>query len=128
IGEFSFVLVQAARREGFIGEDIYQATLATSLITILLNATLVQLVSRYVGPLQAARGPRNAISPMRALEGHVILCGHGPVGRAVAEARETFGVPHVVMERDPDIVRGLRNRGVPGLFGEASHCRQLHHA
>ena len=57
IGEFSFVLVQAARREGFIAEDIYQATLATSLITILLNATLVQLVSRYIGSLRAARGP-----------------------------------------------------------------------
>jgi CPA2 family monovalent cation:H+ antiporter-2 len=128
IGEFSFVLVQAARREGFIGEDIYQATLATSLITILLNATLVQLVSRYVGSLQAARGPRNAISPMRALEGHVILCGYGRVGSAVAEALETFGVPHVVIETDPDIVRGLRTRGVPSLFGDASHSRLLHAA
>jgi len=128
IGEFSFVLVQAARREGFIGEDIYQATLATSLITIVLNATLVQLVSRYVGSLQAARGPRNVISPMRALEGHVILCGYGRVGSAVAEALETFGVPHVVIETDPDIVRGLRTRGVPSLFGDASHSRLLHAA
>jgi CPA2 family monovalent cation:H+ antiporter-2 len=121
IGEFSFVLVQAARREGFIAEDIYQATLATSLITILLNATLVQLVSRYIGSLQAARGPRNVIRPLRALEGHVILCGYGRVGSAVAEALETFGVPHVVIETDPDIVRGLRTRGVPSLFGDASH-------
>ena len=128
IGEFSFVLVQSARREGYIGQDIYQATLATSLITILLNATLVQLVSRYIGSLQAARGPRNAIRPLRALEGHVILCGYGRVGSAVAEALETFGVPHVVIETDPDIVRGLRTRGVPSLFGDASHSRLLHAA
>jgi CPA2 family monovalent cation:H+ antiporter-2 len=128
IGEFSFVLVQAARREGFIGEDIYQATLATSLITILLNATLVQLVSRYIGSLQAARGPSNAVVPMRPLEGHVILCGYGRVGSAVAEALETFGVPHVVIETDPDIVRGLRTRGVTSLFGDASHSRLLHAA
>jgi CPA2 family monovalent cation:H+ antiporter-2 len=46
----------------------------------------------------------------------------------VAEALETFGVPHVVIETDPDIVRGLRTRGVPSLFGDASHSRLLHAA
>jgi hypothetical protein len=101
IGEFSFVLVQAARREGYIGQDIYQATLATSLITILLNATLVQLVSRHIGSFRAARGPRNTAPRSRTLEGHVILCGYGRVGSAVAEALETFGVPYVTIETDP---------------------------
>lgn len=43
IGEFSFVLVQAARTAGHIGEDVYNATLAASLITIILNAALVKL-------------------------------------------------------------------------------------
>ena len=128
IGEFSFVLVQAARREGYIGQDIYQATLATSLITILLNATLVQLVSRRIGSFRAARGPLDAASPTDALAGHVILCGYGRVGSAVAEALETFGVRYVVIETDPDIVRGLRTRGIPSLFGDASHARLLHTA
>ena len=128
IGEFSFVLVQAARREGYIGQDIYQATLATSLITILLNATLVQLVSRRIGAFRAARGPRDAAPTTRPLEGHVILCGYGRVGSAVAEALETFGVRYVTIETDPDIVRGLRTRGIPSLFGDASHARLLHAA
>jgi CPA2 family monovalent cation:H+ antiporter-2 len=34
----------------------------------------------------------------------------------------------VVIETDPDIVRGLRTRGVPSLFGDASHSRLLHAA
>ena len=128
IGEFSFVLVQAARREGYIGQDVYQATLATSLITILLNATLVQLVARRIGAFRAARGPVDAASPTHALAGHVILCGYGRVGSAVAEALETFGIRYVVIETDPDIVRGLRTRGIPSLFGDASHARLLHTA
>jgi CPA2 family monovalent cation:H+ antiporter-2 len=128
IGEFSFVLVQAARREGYIGQDIYQATLATSLITILLNATLVQLVSRHIGSFRAARGPRNTAPEARALDGHVILCGYGRVGSAVAEALETFGIRYVVIETDPDIVRGLRTRRIPSLFGDASQARLLHAA
>ena len=42
IGEFSFVLVQVARQAGHVGLDVYNATLAASLVTILLNAALVQ--------------------------------------------------------------------------------------
>jgi K+:H+ antiporter len=42
IGEFSFILVQAAKTAGHIGEEVYNAVLAASLITILLNAMLVR--------------------------------------------------------------------------------------
>jgi len=37
IGEFSFVLVQVARTAGQVGDDVYQATLAASVVTILIN-------------------------------------------------------------------------------------------
>jgi CPA2 family monovalent cation:H+ antiporter-2 len=128
IGEFSFVLVRAARHEGYIGQDVYQATLATSLITILLNATLVQLVSRRIGAIHAKTGVPDVVPATRPLDGHVILCGYGRVGSAVAEALETFGVPYAVIETDPDMVRGLRTRGVPSFFGDAAHARLLHAA
>ena len=42
IGEFSFVLVQVARREGLVGAEVYNATLAVSLLSILLNAALAR--------------------------------------------------------------------------------------
>jgi CPA2 family monovalent cation:H+ antiporter-2 len=44
IGEFSFILVQAARSAGHIGDDVYTATLAAALLSILLNAALVRYV------------------------------------------------------------------------------------
>ena len=48
IGEFSFILVQVARSAGHVGADVYNATLAASLITILVNALLVRVVPRWV--------------------------------------------------------------------------------
>ncbi len=48
IGEFSFILVQVARASGLVGDDIYNATLASSLVTILINAVLVRYVARAV--------------------------------------------------------------------------------
>jgi monovalent cation:H+ antiporter-2, CPA2 family len=45
IGEFSFILAQVSMNSGLIGPDVYNATLAASLVTILANATLFKLVT-----------------------------------------------------------------------------------
>jgi CPA2 family monovalent cation:H+ antiporter-2 len=44
IGEFSFILAQVALHAGLITSEIYNATLAASLVTILANATLFKFV------------------------------------------------------------------------------------
>lgn len=49
IGEFSYVLVKVAHDSGLVGTDVYSATLAASLVTILLNAGLMQLVPNLMG-------------------------------------------------------------------------------
>jgi len=49
IGEFSFILVQVAHSSGLLGDEFYYATLAASLISILVNATLVRGVPRWMG-------------------------------------------------------------------------------
>jgi CPA2 family monovalent cation:H+ antiporter-2 len=45
IGEFSFILAQVSLSSRLIGPDVYNATLAASLVTILINATLFKLVN-----------------------------------------------------------------------------------
>jgi monovalent cation:H+ antiporter-2, CPA2 family len=57
IGEFSFILVQVARGAGHVGDDVYNATLAASLLTILINATLIRLAPRWL----ARRGAEGCI-------------------------------------------------------------------
>lgn len=44
IGEFSFILAQVSLHSGLIGSDVYNATLAASLVTILANASLFKLL------------------------------------------------------------------------------------
>jgi CPA2 family monovalent cation:H+ antiporter-2 len=130
IGEFSFILVQVARQAGHVGADVYNATLATALVTILINAALVRAAPGWVARLRGVQeapvpdGPR----PEREAAEHVVLCGFGRVGSAVGEALETFNIPFVVIERDPDIVRGLRSRRVPCLLGDAALPRILEEA
>jgi CPA2 family monovalent cation:H+ antiporter-2 len=46
----------------------------------------------------------------------------------VGTALDTFHVPYVVIEVDPDIVETLRSRGTLALFGDATHERILQEA
>ena len=130
IGEFSFVLVQVARNAGHVGPDIYNAILAASLLTILINAALMRVSPAWIGRLRLGRGrPRRS----RAREagppsGHVVLCGFGRVGSAIGEAFDSFEQPYVVIEPDAGIIRGLRERGVPCVFGDATRRRVLERA
>ncbi|HTO10208.1 MAG TPA: cation:proton antiporter [Candidatus Binatia bacterium] len=123
IGEFSFVLVQVARGAGHVGDDVYNATLAASLITILINATLVRLAPRWVGTRVAETAAAASDGPRR-----VLLCGVGRIGSAVAAALDTFAVRYTVVERDPDVVRAVRARGLSCIFGDAGQPAVLHAA
>jgi CPA2 family monovalent cation:H+ antiporter-2 len=122
IGEFSFILIREARAAGHVGQEVYNATLAAALLTILINAALVRWVPRWVGRLRLSdQAPLpSSASHEQALEGHVVVCGFGRVGSAVGEALESFGVRYTVIETDPEIVKGLRSRKLPCLFGDAA--------
>ena len=134
IGEFSFVLVQVARDAGHVGHDVYNAILAASLLTILINAVLMRVGPGWIGRLRLGRGAfRRRRAATRAAEGgppsaHVVLCGFGRVGSAIGEAFDSFEQPYVVIEADAGIIRGLRERGVPCVFGDATRRRILERA
>jgi monovalent cation:H+ antiporter-2, CPA2 family len=126
IGEFSFILVRVAREAGHVDESVYQATLAASLLTILANAALMRAAPRGLArlglgePKVTEQAARTARDPR-----HVVLCGFGRVGSAVGAALDTFRVPYVAIESDPEIVKGLRGRGVDCVFGDAAQVELL---
>jgi CPA2 family monovalent cation:H+ antiporter-2 len=122
IGEFSFILIQAARTAGHVGDDVYNATLAASLLSILGNALLVRWAPTWIsGRVERQPDVPDASGDGHVLSGHVVVCGFGQVGSAVGEAFETFELPFVAIEVDPDIVANVRRRGVHCVFGDASN-------
>jgi CPA2 family monovalent cation:H+ antiporter-2 len=125
IGEFSFVLVGAARAAGHVGQDVYHATLATSIVTILVNAYLMKRLPRWLVIRPREPEPAWHASPDQPV---VVLCGFGRVGSAVGEALETFKVRYAVVETDIDVLKALRRRRVPCVFGDAGQRRALEHA
>jgi CPA2 family monovalent cation:H+ antiporter-2 len=119
IGEFSFILVQVARGADLVGSDVYNATLAASLVSILINA----LIWRFGMPLvDKGRALAGALETGEAppLEGHIVICGFGRMGGAAGAALDAFQLRYVIVETDPEVVRSARDRNLHCLFGDPS--------
>jgi len=68
IGEFSYVLVRVARNAGLVEAHVYSATLAASLLTILLNAILMRAAPEFLNRFSLTRTqPADAERQMEAL-------------------------------------------------------------
>ncbi|MFB3814641.1 MAG: cation:proton antiporter [Terriglobales bacterium] len=123
IGEFSFVLVQVARSANLVGDGTYNAVLAASLLSILVNAAAMRWAPQAIRGASFARASRAfAEAPQpHTSHGHVVLCGYGRIGSLIGTALESANVPFVAVERDPDIAAALRARGIAVTFGDAAH-------
>ncbi|MFQ5826480.1 MAG: cation:proton antiporter [Dehalococcoidia bacterium] len=130
IGEFSFVLARAGLNSGVISEYLYSLTLASALITILLTPIAMSLASALytrleriegLAPLLTASGQSILKEEDIDLSNHVVICGHGRVGRNLSLVLEEHHVPYVVIDLNPQVISELRERGVPAIYGDASN-------
>jgi len=132
IGEFSFILAGLGVALKLLPVEGQSLVLAGALISIALNSLLFSAVE----PAQAWLRRRSAFArrleqrddPLAelptstdpsALAGQVVLVGHGRVGRQIAQALGSAGVPYVVAEQNREIVEALREQGVAAVSGDA---------
>jgi CPA2 family monovalent cation:H+ antiporter-2 len=132
IGEFSFILGTVGLSLGLIPSEAFQLIVAGSLVTIALNPVAFRAIEPLdarlrTAPFLAGLGRRRAAGLDRlpeesraGLKQHAIIAGYGRVGRAINGTLERRGFRSVVITLDRDEVDGLRSRGTPAIFGDAS--------
>jgi K+:H+ antiporter len=135
VGEFSFVLARVGVDRGAIPSGVFDLTLATALVTIVLAPSLMRAGSFILTGLQ--RLPRvgcHFAEPVRLLQSteqlahHAVICGYGRIGRELAAALDARGLKYLVIEYNPEIARELRERGVLVVYGDAGNPAVLEHA
>ena len=130
IGEFSFILANLGVDLQLLSEPGRDLILAGAIISIILNPFLFSALDwisarQQTQPARApsARagetGPRETIEPT-SLKDHVVLIGHGRVGRAVSAALRAQKVPLFVIEDDEEAVGALKAQGIEALAGNAA--------
>jgi monovalent cation:H+ antiporter-2, CPA2 family len=133
IGEFSFILAGLGVSLGLLSPEGQSLILAGALISISLNSflfTAIEPAQRWIrsrsGLARALERSDDPLSELPSsvnqelLTGHVLLVGYGRVGRRIAEALATRGLPFVVAEQNRQLVEALRERNVPAVTGNAS--------
>ncbi|MEZ4389093.1 MAG: potassium channel protein [Candidatus Krumholzibacteriia bacterium] len=77
------------------------------------------------GSLQKLVGRKRMLREIGSMRGHVIVCGHGRVGRTICEELRTEGVPFVVVDRDPECAEQLAAKGYRVVVGDATEDEVL---
>ena len=131
VGEFAFVIAETAHDNGAFPDELFQLTLAVSLLTLIATPFLIGvapgLAARFLRSVPARS--RAALEPPR--EGHgwkrVIVIGYGPAGRSVVTTLRTSGIPFLVLETNPNTVAQCRIE-IPIELGDATRTEVLQHA
>jgi monovalent cation:H+ antiporter-2, CPA2 family len=134
VGEFSFVLGSRGAEAGLLDAADYQTFLAAAVVTMaatpVVTATLPVVLERLARGATWAR--RLLEMPIEqggpALAEHVVIAGFGLNGRNLAAALGEFGVPHVILELNPETVRRERLAGRDIRYGDCTRAAMLEHA
>ena len=70
-------------------------------------------------------GKRRIKNMVAKLEGHLIVCGFGRLGRGAAEEMKAAGVPFVVIDRNPERVERAMRAGMLAVDADASKDETL---
>jgi CPA2 family monovalent cation:H+ antiporter-2 len=117
IGEFSLVLLTAARAVVGFPETFAQMTLSVTLVTMTL-APFVALIADRVALIGATRVPVPKTEET-TLSGHTIIIGYGLNGQNVAASLRSHGLPYAIVEMNPRTVRNVKAAGEPIFYGDA---------
>ena len=117
VGEFSFILGSVARQLGLINDTGWNAVVATSIISIVLNPVIyrwarrISFSGRQATPAAVER--RSEIDPNRC-----ILVGYGPVGKVVRRLLEQRGAVITVIDLNLETIRRIRAEGLTAVYGD----------
>ena len=137
IGEFAFILSRPGIEYGLLSPDLEQIFLAVSVGTMTVAPFIIASAPRVTaavrrlplpGWLRARDAPLKVAPANGPKEGHIVIVGFGPMGRHVAEAARSTGVPYMAIELNPKTVREERKKGEPIFFGDAINEGVLAHA
>jgi len=116
IGEFSLVLLTAARSAGALPGTFDQMVLSITLVTM-ITATILASAADRVG--RTTTHIRKAASEDVELSDHTIIIGYGLNGQNVSASLRARGIPYVILEMNPKTVRSARANGEPIYYGDA---------
>ena len=135
VGEFAFVLFLIAGSMKMITPEVASIGTATTLVTLLISPFLFKAITptwRYMKTLTEGSslkkffaGGVNSVKDEVELNGHIIICGYGRMGKWVGRALKEMGVEFAVIDYNQKVVREASAAGAKAVYGDASYPEVL---
>ena len=135
IGEFTFIVGQTGVFLGLLDGDQYGLILAASVISILVNPLMYNLIQPVERALRRVpflwnamdRGGPTPEAFTEQMENHVVIIGYGRVGRHIGGILQRLGEEFLVIEQDMAYATELQSQGIKTMFGDAANSEILTH-
>ncbi len=130
-GEFGFVLLALAGGVGLMPAAALQPILAAMLISMLVSPLLIEQANRIAIRLSGEEWMLRSLqlqtiaSRSLARDRHVIVCGYGRCGQALAHVLEAEKVGFMALDLDPDRVREAAATGESVVYGDSARRETL---
>jgi len=135
IGEFSFLIIEAAQDGGGIDPFLYQLLLSTAFITLFLTPFLFALVPpilRLTENISFLGVPPGAWKQRKKrktiLENHIILCGYGQSGRDLAYTFQQEQVPFILVDMNSRRIKESRSKNIKAIYGDGANQEVMRRA
>ncbi len=135
IGEFSFILSKVGLDNGIISAHVYRQFLDVAVLTMGATTILMAVAPRVADsvlrlplPERFKNGSYSAPKTVNKTKiDHLIIVGYGVNGRNLARSAKAKGIPYVILEMDPEIVRSEVRNEEPIRYGDAAQENVLSH-
>jgi CPA2 family monovalent cation:H+ antiporter-2 len=130
-GEFGLVLAAVAADSGLVSQALLQPVVASMLLSMFVGPLLIQVSDRLVMRLVGSEWLMQSLALTRLAsrtldtEGHVVICGYGRTGQALARFLEQESIVYIALDLDPERVREADAAGERVVYGDGSNRQTL---
>ena len=139
VGEFAFILTQVGITQNLITPDVYSLVLSVTVLSMILTPALFGVAPKiykgfkdftnlHLGRLHTVlftRFDHRIAQEKFPLRNHVVICGHGRVGKSIGEVLELAGIDYVVVDFNQSVISNLASLGKMVVYGDPSEREVL---
>lgn len=118
IGEFSFLLGALGISLGVLPQAGLDTLVAAAIASIAMNPLLFRWLARWESRQAPAPAARAADRVAGEVEGHVVVCGSGPLHRAIATRLRASEAAVTVIDDDLDFVNAQATASHSAVYGQ----------
>lgn len=125
ISEFSLILIALGYSLGQVDKSVLSLVTLVGVITITLSTYLIlysdqiyNKMPKLLSIFERKDAAESVDEEAQAARYDVIIIGAGRLGGAIANGLRSKGATILMVDQNPDLLRGIRGKGVDTLFGD----------